>query len=194
MTENIEIKTSDTANLCVKINELFSLFHQVYSLEYEEMIKKHFSHIFKEYFGGFRTLDLKEFELLISKSSYKQIAFAFNSISFKCDNPIKEIELLDKYTDEILTVFSLNVWFNNFEYGIDEVFVEFPDFKKSFNSKVEKGISDIVSASSMWELFLKASPSLQEKITIVAVRENQKRISGSLSMSKKIAVMKQKSH
>jgi hypothetical protein len=192
MKGNIEIKTRDITNLCVKINELFSLFHQVYSLEYEEMIKKNFSHIFREYFGEFRTLDLKEFELLISKSSYRQIAIAFNSISFKCDNPT-EIELLDKYSDEILTIFSLNVWFNNFEHGIDEIFKEFPEFKKEFDSKVEKRVINMVSASSMWELFLKASSDLQEKIITVAVRENQKRISGSLSMSKKIAVMKQKS-
>jgi hypothetical protein len=149
-----------------------------------------YSHFYKEYSRKpSLRLDIQTFELLISKSSYKQVALALNYILFKCEKPT-EIELLENYSDEILTIFSLNLWFNNFEYGINEIFNEFPEFKKEFDSKVEKRAVNMVSTSSMWELFLTGDYNLQEKILNVAIRENLKHISGSLDMSKKIAKMK----
>ena len=149
-----------------------------------------YSHFYKEYHNK-TTLDLstKEFELLMSKSSYRQIAIVLNDILLLCENS-SETELLETYTNEIITIFSLNLWFNNFEYGIDEIFSEFPDFRKKFNSKVEKRAINMVTASSMLELFLSGGSALQEKILEIAIRENKKHISGSLDMSKKMAKMK----
>ena len=187
----MELKVTEQQEV---IKDLFDFFNSP-----DERLKllveteRSYAHFYKEYHKrSSLQLNIEEFALLVSKSSYRQIALALNSISFKCESftDLTEIELLDNYTDEILLIFSLNLWFNNFEMGIDEIFKEFPEFKKEFDSKVEKRALDMVSSSSMWELYFTGGFEIQEKILTIAIRENLKHISSSLDMSKRIAKMK----
>ena len=93
--------------------QLFNFF-QLASPELDKLMNTKLEHFYKEYIGQRRALKPEEFALLVSKSSYKQIACYLDSVFHRCDNPTNNIECTETYLDELTIIYSLHIWFNNF--------------------------------------------------------------------------------
>lgn len=158
------------------VKELFEFF-QLASPRLDQLINNTYQHFYNEYIGDRRALKSSEFGLLVSKSSYKQIALALNKQYNRSNEPDNKYSLVTEYKDELITLFSLNLWFNNFNYAeLKPFFTKFPKFKKAFDSRIEQGAIKFVSGASMWEIFFNSNKDLQESFIELSLRHQEETI------------------
>jgi hypothetical protein len=154
------------------VTSLYGFFNKPNgSLEYLVRNDHSFEHFYKEYVGGFKAIEAGYFGLFLTKSSFGQIAQAFQGIYNRCTIPESEYNLMEEYFEELVSIRALHLWFNNFRYDqMEKVFIDFPDFGTKFMGKKEKGFAtDIVTAESLFELFFTAEFKLQEKLMQTAM-------------------------
>lgn len=155
--------THTSANYAVALFNFFSDNEQGVN----DLISHHqsYKHFYDEYIKVVQPLKPEMFALLLSKSSYGQIALAFNSVYRETHNTDPD-KLIATYMNQLISVFAMNLFFSNFMgNGLREIFDKFPSFEKEFLSLKQHGVINFLSSDSFWKLFFKASPPLQQELT-----------------------------
>lgn len=150
-----------------------------------DLISQHhcYKHFYDEYVQVVQPLKPEMFALLITKSSYGQIALAFNSI-YQESKEIEPDKLVVIYKDQLAFVFAMHLFFNNFRSkDLQGIFNKFPDFEREFLANKQTGIIEFVSGESFWTLFFKGSNELKQELTNKALELHRSEVAANIDFN-----------
>ncbi len=168
------------------IESLYDFFNKpTGSLEYLVKNDHSFEHFYREYVGVFKPIGPEHFSLFLTKSSYGQIALAFQGIFNRCATPEREYSLMEEYFEELVSIRVLHLWFSNFRYDeMEKVFIDFPEFGTKFMEKKERGdLFHIVTSESLFELFFSAEDKLQQRLMQMAIAQCGKEVQENIKFN-----------